>query len=384
MDDFFNTTQLKTFPVLYKRTLTGAIQHWKQELNPNDPASYRSVSGQIGGKTTCSEWKRAEAKNPGKKNARTPEQQAVFEIDATYKKKLKTEYHETVDTIDTPKYFKPMLAKKYEDHWHKFAGEIVYSQPKLDGMRCTIDVDGMWSREGEPIVSCPHIHEELKPFFDVYSDLVLDGELYNHEYKDNFDELMSIFKTLKPNLDDLEKSRELGQYHMYDMLGDGVFSDRYSKLKQFNFPSDKLKIVETSQVSTQDELDRLYYDYMERGYEGQIIRIDDRPYFNDRTDRLLKRKEWTDSEFELIRFEEGKGNWAGKAKRAIFKLDDGSGREFGAGVKGSMEYCAKLLIEKDKYVGTMCTVTYCPQRTPAGIPRFPRVKEFDRKDFSHD
>ncbi len=32
-----------------------------------------------------------------------------------------------------------------------------WSQPKLDGIRCVVDKNGMWTRAGKPITSCPHI-----------------------------------------------------------------------------------------------------------------------------------------------------------------------------------------------------------------------------------
>ena len=42
----------------------------------------------------------------------------------------------------------------------------IYSQPKLDGIRCIVKKDGMWSRNGKKIISAPHIHESLKPLFE--------------------------------------------------------------------------------------------------------------------------------------------------------------------------------------------------------------------------
>ncbi len=71
-----------TYDTIYKRTSTGAVQRWHQEINPNNPSQYRTVSGQVDGKLVESEWKTCEGTNIGKKNERTPEQQAVFEVKA--------------------------------------------------------------------------------------------------------------------------------------------------------------------------------------------------------------------------------------------------------------------------------------------------------------
>jgi len=397
--DFFdlscNAAEIQKFPTIYKRTSTGAVQEWRQEILVD---KYRTISGQQNGKHVVSEWTICIPTNVGKKNERNGAAQALFEVAAAYKKKIDKEYHEDIKDIDVPKHFLPMLAEDFKKNKDKLFAKNskLYSQPKLDGMRCIATKNGLFSRNALHIVSCPHIVEQLKPFFEKYPHIVLDGELYNHEYKDNFDELMSIFKRTKPSKEDLEKSKELGQFHIYDcansvelrnfpfrmrtatlgaIIGEGL-SARYGNILK---ECESIVIVPTSFIYTAEDAKNLLEKYLSEGYEGQIIRTD-AEYQNKRTKDLLKDKEWKDSEFELIRFEEGKGNWAGKAKKAWFKLDDGSGREFKASVKGTMAYTKQLLIDKDKYVGKMCTVTYCPQRTPDGIPRFGRVKEFDRTD----
>jgi len=37
--------------------------------------------------------------------------------------------------------------------------------------------DGMWSRNGKPIVSAPHVLVALKDFFNRFPNAILDGEL---------------------------------------------------------------------------------------------------------------------------------------------------------------------------------------------------------------
>ena len=95
------------------------------------------------------------------------------------------------------------------------------------------------------------------------------------------------------------------------------------------------------------------------------------PYEQKRSKTLMKRKDFEDSEFEIISIEEGQGNWAGYAKRVVFKLEDG--RECGSGLAGNREFARKLLEERDDYVGGQVTVQYFT-RTPDGVPRFPIAK----------
>ena len=79
-----------------------------------------------------------------------------------------------------------MLAHKYEDHKHRLDWDKPkYSQPKLDGIRAIGRPDGLWSRKGEPITTVPHIIEPIQKLARRY-DVIFDGELYNHNLKDDF------------------------------------------------------------------------------------------------------------------------------------------------------------------------------------------------------
>jgi hypothetical protein len=69
-----------------------------------------------------------------------------------------------------------------------------------------------------------------------------------------------------------------------------------------------------------EALDTWYEQWLEKGYEGQIIRIDG-PYEQKRTKLLLKRKEFVDSEFVVLDILEGVGNASGGAKVAWLQLD---------------------------------------------------------------
>jgi ATP-dependent DNA ligase len=84
----------------------------------------------------------------------------------------------------------PMLAYKVgkkEVDW----SEKVFMQPKLDGVRCVISKDGAYSRTGKEWLNIHHITTNLEPFFEKYPEVVLDGELYNHELKDDFEKIIS-------------------------------------------------------------------------------------------------------------------------------------------------------------------------------------------------
>ena len=157
------------YPMLYKRSVTGKISTWYVETENN---CFRTTSGFSDGQKVTSEWTCCEAKSYN-----TADKQATAEAEAMHRKRTETGYWEDITKIDTPIYFKPMLAHDYLDYKDKVKFPI-YTQPKLDGIRCIIREDGMWSRNGKQIISAPHIYEALKPWFEQNPDLILDGELY--------------------------------------------------------------------------------------------------------------------------------------------------------------------------------------------------------------
>jgi DNA ligase-1 len=118
-------------------------------------------------------------------------------------------------------------------------------------------------------------------------------------------------------------------------------------------------------------MDQRYGDYLEAGYEGQMIRENAEYEQNKRSKSLIKRKEFLTDEFHVIAVEEGKGNWAGYIKRFILQLPDG--REFGAVVRGTQEVMKKLFESNEK--PTWATLRYFTP-TPDGVPRFPVVVDW--------
>lgn len=362
------------FPTLYKIDSKGKVREWRMEVKGNQ---YRTIAGLQDGQQVTSGWTTATGKNVGRANETTPEEQAVLEVEAEYKKKLKTDYHKDIKNINKAKFFKPMLAQGWEKRKDKIKyNDDVYVQPKLDGIRCIANRDGVWSRTGKPIVAIPHIVEMLAPLFEKYPDAVIDGELYNHDLKNDFNEIVSMVRKTKPEQIDTEKTARMVQYHVYDFPGmiDDKFSKRFAELErlvdEFGF-GEAIQVVPTVKVSNEEEIDTAYGEYLEDGYEGGIVRLND-VYHQKRSNSLIKRKDFEDAEFTIIRIEEGNGNWAGVAKRVFFK-NDLDGREVGAGLKGSREYAAYVLENADSYIGKQATIQFFT-RTPDGVPRFPIAK----------
>ena len=355
---------MKTYPTLYKRTNTGAVQIWFAVV---DGDRYQTTSGQLEGKKTSSGWVICEPKNVGRANATTAEQQAISEVESLYKKRLEKEYRESIDEIDVETFFQPMLATKWEDRKDRVSG-LVFVQPKLDGIRCIAKKDGLWTRQGKKIVAAPHIERALKKLFEHDPTAVLDGELYNHALKDDFNKIVSCVKKQKPTEADLEVSAVCIEYHVYDFPSvEGNFTERYAELQQLDSPF--IHVVETVSC-TVDEVDQNAMQYIEQGYEGAIVRLDG-PYETKRSQYLIKWKQFRDEEFKIIDVLPGRGHKADKAASILLELPDG--RTFNAGVIGNDEYATQLLIDKDNVIGKSGTVVFF-NYTPDGVPRFPKFK----------
>jgi DNA ligase 1 len=349
---------------IYKRDTNGKLRQWQYEV---DGAKYRTVAGIVGGALVTTEWTVCKGK---RKN--NDEQQAAFEADAEEKKKLKREYRRTVTELDSVPPA-PMLATPYEKFKPKFP---VFCQPKLDGIRALISRHGAFSREFQPHLNVDHILEALAPVFEKNPDLMLDGELYNHEFRDNFNAITSIVRKQDPTDEQRAEARKYLQYHVYDILDTKwTFSLRTESLWYALKDIDPcIRLVPTLKVTTQEDLDLFYEHFLDKGFEGQIIRLDGFYECDKRSKNLFKRKEFVTKEYKVLDIEEGKGNWSGLAKSIMIELPDG--REQSTGLRGDQPFAKKLLEDKAIYIGGLTTVEHFEKLTPDGKLRFPVAVDF--------
>jgi len=361
-------------PTLYKIDSMGRVRTWF--LESTDEA-YRTHAGLQDGKIVTSGWQRPEEKNVGRANATTVAEQVLAEVASKYERqKWQGKYSESIEEARKgAKFIECMLAAKYDAKKHnKFP---YWSQPKLDGVRAIVSDSGIQSRNGKPLLSSPHIREALQSFFDKFPDVILDGELYNSLLKDSFEEIISLARKSKPKPEDLEKSGQMIEYHVYDVIlpdnPEATYAERMSFIEQHikdKFPM--IEVVPTVRVDSVDQVEQKLGEYLESGYEGQMLRDQNAPYEHRRSKSLIKHKTFADDEFEIVEVVEGKGNYAGMAKSLTIRLPDGSTQS--CGMRGQMDYLKELLETKDAYVGSQVTVIY-QNKTADGKLRFPVAKK---------
>lgn len=359
----------KSFPILYSQNSNGTIQQWQIMVTLN---VITTVYGRHQGKLQTTTDTIKEGKNLGKANATTANEQALAEAQSRWEKKLKSGYVQDINLakaggVDTQVIaggIEPMLAKKFEDEESKVTYPA-FVQPKLDGIRCVAIIDSgtatLWTRTRKAITSVPHIVAALEKAF-AGDTLVLDGELYNHDYKQEFETIVSLVRQQEP-----KEGHEKVQYHIYDLVDTKArFSERYKRLKQAIKGCKTLCLLETHQVESGEELMEFFSHFKGLGYEGAMYRAD-AAYENKRSNHLLKLKTFCDSEFKIIGVEEGRGRLTGAA---IMVCATKSGETFNCKMEGSIDNLKVILSNRRDVIGKMLTVRY-QDFTNGNVPRFP-------------
>ena len=88
--------QIHKLPTLYKRDSTGKIREWTQSYQTGITPGTFTISGVKNGKMVQSGLNSSEAKNVGRSNATTDQEQAMAEAKAKWDIKLEAEYFENV------------------------------------------------------------------------------------------------------------------------------------------------------------------------------------------------------------------------------------------------------------------------------------------------
>ena len=277
---------------------------------------------------------------------------------------------------------KPMLAYPVSDKPIDYT-KPVFMQPKLDGVRCLIqyerrtqpreDVVVAYSRTGKQWLNINHILQSLVPFFQANPNVILDGELYNHALRDDFEKIISCVRKQKPTAIDRAESRRLVQFHCYDIVDETTtFEERY-KFVDFNLKDPSIygvRTVKTIVTPTESQAKVNHARNLDAGFEGSILRTND-VYKCGRSWSLRKFKDFHDAEAVLTDWVEGKGKRKGTIGK--FMAIDADGNTFGMPVMDNFKKLQTMFNEMKTWVGKEATFTYF-ERTKAGSYRHPLFK----------
>jgi DNA ligase-1 len=156
----------------------------------------------------------------------------------------------------------------------------------------------------------------------------------------------------------------MAQFHMYDYPAPFVraqpFNARYALLAQdmesyAPNTSGVLHLVATVPLFSDEHVEQQRGEFVDLGYEGQIVRLDIDGYKQGRSWQTLKNKVFDDNEFEVVEIVEGVGNYAGYAKKVTCWLPNADRSEgptkantFGAGIKGGINPAMKIDVFRER------------------------------------
>ena len=275
---------------------------------------------------------------------------------------------------------KPMLAypvsKKPIDY-----SKPIFVQPKLDGVRCVIQAEWptpmqlhvkAYSRTGKEWKNINHILKKLYPFFCKYPNIILDGELYNHDFCNDFEQIISMVRKTKPTDEARLKSAENVQFHCYDIIDEELSFDQRCEFisESLMLLGDSIHTLDTIMVFDEEDAQSVHRSNLKKGYEGSIVRTND-VYKCGRSWSLRKFKEFHDEEAMLIDWVEAKGKRKGTIGK--FKAVDADGVVFGMPVMDNFAYLQENFEYMKQWLGKTATFTYF-ERTKAGSYRHPLFK----------
>jgi len=362
---------MQKLPTLFHKAKGGDLRQWRVFT---DGADILTEYGTVGGKLQISR-KTAEAKNAGRKNATTPDEQAVLEAQSLHTYKLERKYSLTPEDAQEQLPL-PMLAHSFKGSKRKnlsYEGGVDI-QPKLDGVRCLAQraADGsiaLTSRQGKPW-TIPLVQEQLANWLP--EGITLDGELYTHG--ESCQRITSWAKSAVPGTKSYKPESARLIFHVYDMpvvLGDDTLSWKARSdalyLKPHFQPSKNVERVPTVLVANETDMWSAYGTFVTRGYEGAILRSHNGTYiWGYRSAELLKVKEFQDAEFEVVDVIDGIGKMKG---HAVFVCrNDVTDATFECLWKGSMPERRRQYEERQQYIGKILTVRFF-DRTDDQIPR---------------
>lgn len=185
---------------------------------------------------------------------------------------------------------KPMLAVEAPD-LAKLKYPLLASF-KMDGIRCLITKEGPVTRSLKPIPN-HYIRETLSSL-----PVGLDGELVVLNDKGLIDFRATTSAVMN------RKFKPKFEYHVFDLFNKRApFIDRSNALVDMKLPRFCLPVTQIP-VASKDDVESLFSEALDVGFEGLILRAKDAPYKHGRataaSNWMLKVKPWADAEATII------------------------------------------------------------------------------------
>ncbi len=262
------------------------------------------------------------------------------------------------------------LEQKRLDRW---AGPVL-GQFKVDGERCRALFDTMrrmwrlWSSYLNEFFTVPHINAAL---LGLPENLEFDGELYRHGW--DFNKIHSVVSTRRG--DNLHPDCEEIKFHVFDIANlSDIQLGRTNKLIEVakSFPSE-LELVPTHIVTGMEQIMELYQGFVDRGYEGIIIRHLENLYIRRRSIWVMKFKPKKKDQYKIVQVLEAiSKDGVPKGLAGSIECIDDMGTTFGVspGLGWKEPRKRELWTRREEVKSLWCEVGYQNIISGSGIPRF--------------
>lgn len=237
-----------------------------------------------------------------------------------------------------------MLLQKYKDQ--NITGWVM--SEKLDGVRVYWDGKKLLTRNGKEI-------HAPQWFIKSYPPFEIDGELWTK--RRDFENISSIVRDQTPS----EQWREIKHYIFEVPNAKGDLSTRLAKVKPYE--SKIIQIIPQIAIKSKKHLSDFHKEIVSKGGEGVVVRDPTAPYINKRTDKVLKLKNYDDTECEVTGYTKGKGMHSDLVGALKCKLESGIEFKIGSGL-------SKEERKNPPPIGSIITFKY-QELTKYGKPRFP-------------
>lgn len=361
-------TPVHILGTLYSLSSKGKVKQWDVRVDhENDNYYVVSTHGYLGLKMVEERSSAIEGKNIGRKNATSPEQQAVLEAQSKWQGKVDKNYSQQIPgSIEDFLNIRPMLAHKWTERKHNIIFPC-YVQPKLNGVRCLAVEEPkeefkFMSRGGKEYTTLRHVEELLVELYDILPNASLDGEVFNPDM--SFQDITRAVKKTRDSTTDL-------QYWIYDIADTTLdFEERLEILESLADhleEFDCIKIVPTYEVHNEEELMERHKEFSVN-FEGTMVRNKKGKYVYDfRSADLLKLKDFIDAEFTIIGAKAGTGSDEGTV---IFRCSTENDKEFDVRPRGTRDKRKEWFDDMENIVGLPLTVRF-QELSEDGIPIFP-------------
>jgi ATP-dependent DNA ligase len=229
----------------------------------------------------------------------------------------------------------------------------------------------------KPIITVPHIINDIR-LLQFNKPLFLDGELYCHGMP--LQDIVGITSS-RVNKKPAHIQRQI-RYSIFDINYltpearpiETYYANRKIELDRLASSIEiqdtrYLDIVTAYTIKTLDEGDKFYNQFVSEGYEGAMYKPMGLFYYEGRSPLIFKRKDFQDSEFDIVNAVMGEGKLTGCI--ASFECRLASGATFHAPMNGTQDYLASLANDPTPCQNTRLTVRYL-ELSKDGVPTIPR------------